>query len=97
MRLLDASPVHVSQATRSKPKNALEVPPPIAPVLSRTPSTPRQLRPVLFVKTTSPVGTTPPPPTPALPSPHFRPSGRLPKRPPIPVWPLEHYPRAVAV
>lgn len=101
MRLLDGSPVAVSQAARSKPKDAFEPPmlsPPIAPaVLSRTPSTPRQSRPVLYVKTNSPVGTSPPPPTPALPSPQFRPSGRLPKRPTIPVWPPEYYPRAVAV
>ena len=98
MRLLDGSPVAVSQATRSKPKEAVP-PPPIAPVLSRTPSTPRQLRPVLFVKTSSPVGTSSPPPTPALPSPspQFRPSGRLPKRAAIPVWPPEYHPRAVAV
>ncbi|KAH9067720.1 hypothetical protein EDB87DRAFT_1818892 [Lactarius vividus] len=87
VRLLDASPI----TTRSKP---LDTP---AVSLSRTPSTPRQLRPVLYVKTSSPVGTSPPPPTPALPSPQFRPSGRLPKRPPIPVWAPEHYPRAVAV
>ncbi|KAI9465194.1 hypothetical protein BJY52DRAFT_1209622 [Lactarius psammicola] len=96
MRLFDVSPV----ATRSRPKDAPDMPlvsPPIAPVLSRTPSTPRQLRPVLYVKTSSPVGTSPPPPTPALPSPQFRPSGRLLKRPAIPVWPPEYYPRAVAV
>ncbi|KAH9037963.1 hypothetical protein EDB84DRAFT_1653722 [Lactarius hengduanensis] len=91
VRLLDASPI-------TKPNGGvLLVSPPIAPALSRTPSTPRQLRPVLYVKTSSPVGTSPPPPTPALPSPQFRPSGRLPKRPPIPVWAPEYYPRAVAV
>ncbi|KAI9441543.1 hypothetical protein H4582DRAFT_1392262 [Lactarius indigo] len=96
VRLVDAPPI----ATRSKLKDAPGmslVSPPTAPALSRTPSTPRQLRPVLYVKTSSPVGTSPPPPTPALPSPQFRPSGRLPKRPPIPVWAPEHYPRAVAV
>jgi hypothetical protein len=100
MQLKDASPVAVSQAARSKPQNTPAVPlisPPLTPVLSRTPSTPRQFRPVLYVKTTSPVGTSPPPPTPALPSPQFRPSGRLLKRPAIQVWPPEYYPRAVAV
>ncbi|KAH9175049.1 hypothetical protein EDB89DRAFT_434862 [Lactarius sanguifluus] len=94
VRLLDASPI----ATRSIPNGGVSlVSSPIAPALSRPPSTPRQLRPVLYVKTSSPVGTSPPPPTPALPSPQFRPSGRLPKRPPIPVWAPEYYPRAVAV
>ncbi|KAI0262206.1 hypothetical protein BC834DRAFT_402269 [Gloeopeniophorella convolvens] len=82
---------------------------------------PRSARPVLRVQTTSPVGTSAPPPTPALPSPaptpsptsssscpsspspspraaQFRPSGRLPKRAPLPQWPEErYYPRAVAV
>ncbi|KAI0002279.1 hypothetical protein BJV74DRAFT_46433 [Russula compacta] len=76
--------------------------PPTSPAVSRTPSSPRQQRPVLHVQTSSPVGTSAPPPTPALPSPspspsQFRPSGRLPKRPALPVWPAECYPRAVVV
>ncbi|KAF8262200.1 hypothetical protein EI94DRAFT_1832938 [Lactarius quietus] len=97
MRPLDVSPVALSQAARSKPKDVPLLSPPITPALSRTPSTPRQLRPVLYVKTTSPVGTSPPPPTPSLSTPQFRPSGRLLKRPAIPLWTPEHYPRAVAV
>jgi len=74
-----------------------------SPAMSRTPSSLRQQqRPVLYVQTSSPVGTSAPPSTPALPSPcpsaaPFRPSGRLPKRSPLPVWPAEHYPRAVVV
>jgi len=36
-------------------------------------------------------------PPPVLAPPHFRPSGRLPKRSPLPVWPAEYYPRAVVV
>ncbi|KAI0302291.1 hypothetical protein B0F90DRAFT_1816505 [Multifurca ochricompacta] len=76
------------------------VSPPPTPIVSRTPTSPRQSRPILHVKTASPAGTSPPPPTPALSSPsavQFRPSGRLPKRPALPVWPLEYYPRAVVV
>ncbi|KAI9508394.1 hypothetical protein F5148DRAFT_1197029 [Russula earlei] len=77
--------------------------PPISPALSRTPSSSLRQRPVLHVQTSSPVGTSPPPPTPALPSPYpsksqFRSSGRLPNRPTLPLWTAaEHYPRAVVV
>jgi hypothetical protein len=79
---------------------AFPISPPVSPSASGSPSSPRQQRPVLHVQTSSPVGTSAPPPTPALTSPspstfQFRPSGRLPKRPPIPVWPTVCYPRAV--
>lgn len=84
------------------PTPAFPISPPVSPAPSGSPSSPRQQRPVLHVQTSSPVGTSAPPPTPALTSPspstfQFRPSGRLPKRPPIPVWPMptEYYPRAV--
>jgi hypothetical protein len=81
---------------------AFPISPPVSPVVSVTSSSPRQQRPVLYVQTSSPVGTSAPPSTPALTSPspstfQFRPSGRLPKRPPLPVWPAEYYPRAVVV
>ena len=81
---------------------AYPISPPVSPAVSDTSSSPRQQRPVLHVQTNSPVGTSAPPPTPALISPcpstfQFRPSGRLPKRSPLPIWPAEHYPRAVVV
>ena len=89
-------------AAKVSPHQAPSHPPISSPAVSRTPSSPRQQRPVLYVQTSSPVGTSAPPSTPALPSPcpsaaPFRPSGRLPKRSPLPVWPAEHYPRAVVV
>jgi hypothetical protein len=98
----------VHSAARASPHEAPSCPaisPSSSPAVSRTPSSLRQQqqqRPVLYVQTSSPVGTSAPPSTPALSSPcpnvaPFRPSGRLPKRSPIPVWPAEYYPRAVAV
>jgi hypothetical protein len=84
------------------PSASLPISPSLSPAASYTSSPSRQQRPVLYVQTSSPVGTSAPPPTPALPSPcpsasQFRPSGRLPKRPPLPVWSAEYYPRAVVV
>lgn len=87
---------------------AFPISPPVSPTspavsgTSSSPSSPRQQRPVLHVQTNSPVGTSAPPPTPALTSPspstfQFRPSGRLPKRSPLPIWPTEYHPRAVVV
>jgi len=99
----DALPAAKKTASHELPlplPPAFPISPPISPAASGSPSSPRQQRPVLHVQTSSPVGTSAPPPTPALTSPspstfQFRPSGRLPKRSPIPVWPTEYYPRAV--
>jgi hypothetical protein len=102
LRQRDPRPLPAAKAAPPEVPSASLISPPLSPAASRTPSSLRQQRPVLYVQTSSPVGTSAPPPTPALPSPHpstaqFRPSGRLPKRPPLPVWPAEHYPRAVVV
>jgi len=102
LRQRDALP-SVKAASSEAPSALPLITPSVSPVVSRTPSSSlRQQRPVLHVQTTSPVGTSPPPPTPALatPSPttsQFRSSARLPKRPALPVWPAEYYSRAVAV
>lgn len=98
LRQRDALP----KAASSEVPQISPISPPTSPAVSCTPSSPRQQRPVLHVQTSSPVGTSAPPPTAALPSPspspsQFRPSGRLPKRPALPVWPAEYYPRVVAV
>src|SRR5712671_1353556 len=98
----DALPV-VKAAPSEVPPALPPITPPVSPVVSRTPSSSlRQQRPLLHVQMNSPVGTSPPPPTPAFatPSPttsQFRSSGWLPKRPALPVWPAEHYSHAVVV
>jgi hypothetical protein len=103
LRQRDAFPLHTAKVVPSEvPSVSLPISPPPSPAVSRTSSSSRQQRPVLFVQTSSPVGTSAPPSTPVLPSPcpsasQLRPSGRLPKRPPLPVWSAEHYPRAVVV
>jgi hypothetical protein len=93
---------HAAKVAPAEVSPTLLISPPASPAVSRTPPSLRQQRPVLHVQTSSPVGTSAPPPTPSLPSPspspsQFRPSGRLPKRPALPVWPAEYYPRAVVV
>jgi hypothetical protein len=103
LRQHDALPLHAAKAAPPEvPSVSLPISPSLSPVASPTSSSSRQQRPVLYVQTSSPVGTSAPPSTPALPSPcpsasQFRPSGRLPKRPPLPVWSAEYYPRAVVV
>lgn len=101
LRKCDVLPAAKTAAFTEIPP-AFPISPPVSPAVSATSSSPRQQRPILHVQTSSPVGTSAPPSTPALTSPspstfQFRPSGRLPKRPPLPVWPAEHYPRAVVV
>ncbi|KAF8483692.1 hypothetical protein DFH94DRAFT_723554 [Russula ochroleuca] len=104
LRKCDVLPAAKTAATPEVPPvpPTFPISPPVSPAVSAVSSSPRQQRPVLHVQTSSPVGTSAPPSTPALTSPspstfQFRPSGRLPKRPPLPVWPAEHYPRAVVV
>jgi hypothetical protein len=103
IRQRDVRPLHTAKAAAPEVLSvSLPISPPLSPAVSRTPSSSHQQRPVLYVQTSSPVGTSAPPSTPVLPSPcpsasQFRPSGRLPKRPPLPVWSAEHYPRAVVV
>ena len=102
LRQRDALAHSAAKASPHEAPPYLPISPSSSPAVSRTPSSLRQQRPVLYVQTISPVGTSAPPSTPSLPS-HcpsaapFRPSGRLPKRSPLPVWPAEHYPRAVVV
>jgi len=100
LRQRDAHPVAKVAPTEVSP--TLLISPPASPAVLRTPPFVRQQRPVLHVQTSSPVGTSAPPPTPSVPSPspspsQFRPSGRLPKRSILPVWPAEYYPRAVVI
>ena len=100
LRKCDALPAVKTVSPEVPVPSAFPISPPVSPAASSSPSSPRQQRPVLHVQTSSPVGTSAPPSTPALTSPsprtfQFRPSGRLPKRPPIPVWPTDYYPRAV--
>ncbi|KAI0250061.1 hypothetical protein BJV78DRAFT_1283522 [Lactifluus subvellereus] len=100
LRQRDAALVASPTRKHKEAPDVFSVSPPLTPATSSPSSPPRQQRPVLHVKTSSPVGTSAPPPTPALSSPsapQFRPSGRLPKRPALPAWPTEHYPRAVVV
>jgi len=95
LRQRDVPPV-VKAASSEVPPALPLITPPVSPVVSRTPSSSlRHQRPLLHVQTSSPVGTSPPPPTPAFATPittsQFRSSGRLPKRPGLPVWPAEYY------
>ncbi|KAI0060595.1 hypothetical protein BV25DRAFT_1901029 [Artomyces pyxidatus] len=106
-----ASKLPVSTRPAPPPTTPLrQQPAPSTPHQPPTPVTPPSKRPVLRVQTK----TTPQPPmeSPILlvtrsaqPSPRtpdagrFRPSGRLPKRSPIPIWPEEYYssPHAIAI
>ncbi|KAH9976095.1 hypothetical protein BGW80DRAFT_900403 [Lactifluus volemus] len=99
-RVRDALQATASPTCKEAPE-VLPVSPPATPATSSPSSSPRrQQRPVLYVKTSSPVGTSAPPPTPALPTPstpQFRPSARMPKRPVLPAWPVQYCPPAVVV